>query len=409
MADLKGMAYLKAKLARKQSRVRLRYRFYEMKNAVPDFGISSPPSLRALKSTLGWCSKAVDSLADRLIYRTFEDDLFDMAAIYSANNADILIDDAILSALISSCSFVYISPDGGGYPRLQVIDGGNATGEIDPITNLLTEGYAVLSTDDKGNVISEAWFTPDFTEYHLQGQPPYRVDNPAPYPLLVPIINRPDAKRPFGHSRISRSCMSLMQEAARTLKRAELAGEFSAFPQKYILGTAEDAEIKDTFQAAMSWMLNISKDEDGDKPTVGQFQQLSMAPYVDQLRMFAALFAGETGLTLDDLGFVSDNPSSAEAIKASHENLRLMARKAQRNMAVGLINAGYLAACVRDDYAYNRQQVAATRAVWEPIFEPDAAMLSGIGDGAIKINQAVPGYFGRNNLRTLTGVEADQA
>ena len=35
-------------------------------------------------------------------------------------------------------------------------------------------------------------------------------------------------------------------------------------------------------------------------------------------------------------------------------------------------------------------------------------MLSGIGDGAIKINQAVPEYFGKGNLRDLTGVDADE-
>ena len=32
-------------------------------------------------------------------------------------------------------------------------------------------------------------------------------------------------------------------------------------------------------------------------------------------------------------------------------------------------------------------------------------MLSSIGDGAIKINQAVPGYFNKDNLRGLTGIE----
>ena len=34
-------------------------------------------------------------------------------------------------------------------------------------------------------------------------------------------------------------------------------------------------------------------------------------------------------------------------------------------------------------------------------------MLSSIGDGAIKINQAVPGYFGKTNLRDQTGIDAD--
>ena len=110
-------------------------------------------------------------------------------------------------------------------------------------------------------------------------------------------------------------------------------------------------------------------------------------------------------MTLDDLGFATENPSSAEAIKAAHENLRVTARKAQRTFGSGFLNAGYLATCLRDDYAYYRNQIYMTKPVWEPVFEPDAAMLSSIGDGAIKINQAVPGYFSKDNLRNLTGID----
>src|SRR5699024_2564410 len=144
----------------------------------------------------------------------------------------------------------------------------------------------------------------------------------------VPILYRPDAARPFGHSRITRACMSLMQGALRTLKRSEISAEFYSFPQKYITGIAQDAEW-DKWNATISSFLALTSDENGEKPTLGQFQQQSMSPYTEQLRTFAALFAGETGLTLDDLGFVTDNPSSAEAIKASHESLRLAARRAQ--------------------------------------------------------------------------------
>jgi hypothetical protein len=85
----------------------------------------------------------------------------------------------------------------------------------------------------------------------------------------------------------------------------------------------------------------------------------------------------------------------------------LAARKAQRSFGTGLLNAGYLAACVRDQYPYKRQQLYLTTPQWEPVFEPDAAMLGAIGDGASKINQAVPGYFGPGNLRTLTGIDAN--
>ena len=201
--------------------------------------------------------------------------------------------------------------------------------------------------------------------------------------------------------------MNLMQGALRTLLRAEVSAEFYSFPQKYITGLSEEAEELDKWKAYISSFLAFTKDEEGESPKLGQFTQQSMSPYTEQLRTFASLFAGETGLTLDDLGFVTDNPSSAEAIKASHENLRLAARKAQKTFGSGFLNVGYLAACVRDDFPYKRQQLYLTKAAWEPVFEPDAAMLSGIGDGAAKINQAVPGYFGKENLRDLTGIDAD--
>ena len=407
MADYKGVAYLRGKLAQKRVRVGQRYKYYEMKNAMRDFNIITPPEFKQFSETLGWCGKAVDSLADRLVFRTFRNDNFDLNSIYQMNNSDVLFDSAVLSALISSCSFIYISPDDDGFPRLQVIDGGNATGVIDPITGLLLEGYAVLKRDNNDAPELEAYFTPGRTEYIERGKRGRTDTTKAPYPLLVPILYRPDAARPCGHSRITRACMGIMQGALRTLKRSEISAEFYSFPQKYVLGLSPDAEPLDKWRATISSMLQFTKDEDGDKPTVGQFTQQSMSPYTEQLRTFAALFAGETGLTLDDLGFVTDNPSSAEAIKASHENLRLAARKAQRTFGSGFLNAGYLAACVRDDYAYKRQQIYLTKAAWEPVFEPDAPMLSSIGDGVGKINQAVPGYFGADNLRDLTGIEAD--
>ena len=403
----KGMEYLRRKLTQKRTRVLLRYRYYEMKNFVLDFGISTPPDLRHWNSTAGWCAKAVDSLADRLVFREFADDFFNLNQIYQLNNRDVLFDSAILEALIASCSFLYISEDETGYPRLQVIDGGNATGIPDPITGLLTEGYAVLERDALTQApVLEAYFTFEYTAIYRGGKLESTWRNKAAYPLLVPIVFRPDAKRPFGHSRISRACMSILGSALRTIKRSEISAEFYSYPQKYILGVEQDFDV-DIWKASMSSLLAISADENGKEPKAGQFSQQSMEPHVTQLRMFAALFAGETGLTLDDLGFATENPSSAEAIKAAHENLRLTARKAQRTFGTGFLNAGFLAASVRDDFKYQRQQLYGTAPKWAPVFEPDAAMLSSIGDGAIKLNQAVPGYFGTDNLRDLTGIASE--
>ena len=108
---------------------------------------------------------------------------------------------------------------------------------------------------------------------------------------------------------------------------------------------------------------------------------------------------------MDDLGFVSENPSSVEAIKASHENLRLAGRKAQRSLGSGLLNVAYIAACLRDETPYLRYQFNKTVPKWEPLFEADASALSTIGDGALKINQALDGYIDKEVMRDITGIK----
>lgn len=203
--------------------------------------------------------------------------------------------------------------------------------------------------------------------------------------------------------------MDYQSGAERTLQRSDVSAEFYSFPQKYVSGTDPDADPLDTWQASMSAMLRFDKDESGDKPQLGQFSQQSMSPYTEQLRTWAAMFSGETGLTLDDLGFPTDNPSSAEAIKAAHETLRQIVRKSQRTYGIAFANVGFVAASVRDDMDYSRSLISDMKPIWIPAFEPDAAMISAIGDGAIKMNQAVPNYFTKENLRMLTGIESGEA
>ena len=402
-----GIDYLRGKLAARQDRVNLRYQYYEMKNQMRKIQALIPPEFPVLTYTLGWCAKAVDALADRIIFDGFRHDDFYLEQLFRMNNPDILFDSAVLSALISSCCFLYIGYGDGDYPVIECIDGLNATGIIDTTTNLLTEGYAILENDpETGMPLKEAYFLPDRTEIYISGDLKDTVVHPAGAPLLVPVIYRPDAKRPFGHSRISRSCMDIVQTARRTMLRAEVGAEFYSVPQKYLVGISQKTQF-DNKKASMSSFLKVTNDGNADKPTLGQFEQQSMAPHMEHMKMLASLFAGETGLTLDDLGFTTDNPASYDAIRASHESLRLTARKAQRSFGAGFLNAGYLAACLRDNETYERAVFRDVQPVWQPIFEPDGAALGAIGDAIFKINQAVPDYVGDNAIRAMTGMERD--
>lgn len=404
-----GIEFLRRKLSQKAERVGMRYKYYEMKNRMRKVSALIPPDFRTLTYSIGWCAKAVDTLSDRIVFDGFDGDIAKLNEIYQLNNADILPGSAVLSALISACSFLYIGQRADGYPKIECIDGGNATGIIDTTTNMLTEGYAVLHRDEYGKPDLEAYSLPLKTEYYREGKLEDVFTHKAPYPLLVPVIFRPDAHRPFGHSRISRSCMSIVQSALRTLLRTEVGAEFYSVPQKYILGMSNKlARSFDKPRATLSSLLVLTNNEEtGQAPTLGQFQTGSMAPFTEQMRMLASLFAAETGMTLDDLGFTTENPSSEEAIKASHENLRLTARRAQQTFGTGFLNAGYLAACIRDDYSYERYAFANVRPAWLPIFEPDASALGVLGDAILKINQASEGFMGERNIRALTGLRSD--
>jgi hypothetical protein len=406
---VKGIPYLQKKLDGKRNRVLLRYKFYEQKAFAPDLKISTPQGLEWLNNINGWCTKAVDNLADRLQFDGFGDDMFNFTEMFDQNNPDIFFDDAMLSALISSCSFVLVTRGTetqlGKRIRFQVIDGSNATGIIDDYTKLLTEGYAVLDRDDNDTVTRYAYCVPGETHIFENGEEIAVEKFNSGFCALVPIIYKPDAKRAFGHSRISRACMDYAKSAMRTIKRSEIAAEFYSFPQKYATGLSEDAEMLNTWQASMSALLTFTKDDNGDSPTLGQFQMASFTPHLEQLKAIASMFAGETGLTLDDLGFITSNPSSAEAIKAGHEGLRLAATKAQRCFGVGFKNVGYIGACIRDNEPYLREELFETKALWKPTFEPDAAMLSQIGDGVIKLNQAIDGFVDAEKMRRITGIE----
>ena len=114
MTALKGKAYLQRKLSLKRTRVLTRYDYYDQHLSYLDLGKLIPKQLSAkYNSVLGWCTTSVDRLADRLTVAGFDGDDIDFTEIYRRNNPDILFDSAILSALIGSCSFIYIADEIG--------------------------------------------------------------------------------------------------------------------------------------------------------------------------------------------------------------------------------------------------------------------------------------------------------
>lgn len=98
--EQKGMEYLKQKLAKFSLRGTTRYRYYDMKATDNRRSFLMPVEIQGrYRSCIGWCSKAVDALADRLVFREFADDVFGLNEIFEMNSSDIFFDSAILIPL----------------------------------------------------------------------------------------------------------------------------------------------------------------------------------------------------------------------------------------------------------------------------------------------------------------------
>lgn len=209
-------------------------------------------------------------------------------------------------------------------------------------------------------------------------------------PLMEPMPYEPTLERPFGQSRITRTVMSITDDAVREKARSEVAAEFAAFPQKWLLDTdAETINDKNRYSAAMGVMQEVAKDPDGDSPTIWQSPQLTMQPHIDYMRSLAAQFAGETDLPLSSLGVVSDNPSSAEAIYAAKEDLVIDAQNLNRSNAQALRSVALMALAVAHgtDWATERD---AGHGV-EPMFRDEARpSVVSMSDALLKQVQAIP-------------------
>lgn len=341
----------------KRSRNQLRYNYYNGKNRLKDLGIAIPPPLKNIETVIGWAAKAVDALAVRSRFEGFTLDSgndFPLNQALEANRFRGLYHQAVTSQLIASCSFLTVSRGGIGDPAviISAYSALNAAAIWDERKKRIKCGLAVVDVERK-NEFSEpepTWVNlytdTDIWEIVKFGGGWQAVRHPhlMGRPMMEPLAYRPSLDRPFGKSRISRAVMSISDSAVRTALRTEVSSEFYTAPQKVILG-ADDSifENKTKWEAYIGNWLAIGKDEDGERPTVSQLAQYSMQPHIDYMRSLAARFSGETSIPVSELGVISDNPSSAEAIYAAKESLVIEAETLNESNGYALKEIGMMA------------------------------------------------------------------
>lgn len=335
------------RLLEKRGRNRLRSKYYDGRNELKDIGYSLPPVAKDIEIVVGWPEKAVEALANRVVLDgvTMQDgsDLSrKVADLLDENDLRNTATSAHADALVHSCSFIAaLSGDTSiGEPEaiIQEFSADNATGIWDKRRHGLSDALLVDVSDDGKSVQSIFLMDYEHTVVIVPAGPGYQVYDRTPNTgriLCELLAYKPDAKRPFGRSRISRTVMSLTDSAVRTFLRSEMQAELYSVPPRYFLGVEpelfrdeNDNEIP-TWKLMMDHILAIPKDKDGEKPEVGQFPQYSFEPHSAQLRQTASMFAAATSMPPDMMGVLTDNPSSAEAIDKAQKELCLAAEQCQ--------------------------------------------------------------------------------
>ena len=360
-------ALVRAVLAEWNARLRKnakRSLYYDTEQAFKDLGIALPPQLRNSKTVLGWASQAVRKPAMRTQFEGLRmpgsNDPFELDEVLARNAFALEFGQAVVAAYTHGVAFVTVGKGGPGEVpvQIQAHSAESAAALWDRRNRRVGAAVTVSETDGDRprefvaylpDVVLWCRFTPG------SGWFAERIPNPAGRALVVPVLNDPQLRRPFGRSRLTNAVMELNDMAVRAYVRMEGNAEFYSSPQIALLGVDEAAfgggiPESQKFKLAMERLLALTKDADGDSPSLQQLSQASMQPHSDMLRTIAAAFSAETAIPVSSLGIIHDQPASAEAIRADEHDLLIDASYHNKHIhSASVRDIATLAVMVRDD------------------------------------------------------------
>lgn len=339
----------------------LKLAYYQGEQTVRQLGIAVPPGLSNVKVVVGWAGTVVDVLEERLDWYGWQSDgdTYGLDEVFSANRLALDASRAHLDALIYGTSFAVVGSGDAGEPNplITVHSPRTMTGIWNARTRRLDYALSVATTN--GVVTQATLYSPDETTVFSRNEPGdrWRVEDRDRHrlgrPLAVQLENRP-RNDVCGRSEITKAVRSYTDQAVRTMLAMEIHREFFQAPQRYALGvepedfTASDGTVRTGWETIMGRVWAIGRNEDGEVPTVGQFTPASPEPYINQVKTLAQLLAAEASMPAHYLGFQTDNPASADAIRAGESRLVKRAERRQLGFGDSWLEVARLALLVRD-------------------------------------------------------------
>ena len=363
---------------------------------------------RIRQVVVNWPQLVVDSLEERLDVEGFrfpeeaesDDELW---RIWQANGLDSQSHQGHLDAFIVRRSYVIVGAREGDAktPLITVESAMDVFAEHDPRTGGVTaavkrwceqhEGqspvdYATLYLPD-----ATSWWVKDSAGAWVEDPERQRDDHELGEVPVVPLANRARLKKPGGVSEL-KAVIPLSDAACKIATDMMVSAEYHATPRRVAFGFGEE-DFQDQQGRPLSAFSRIigrvwaterrrGSGEDGGADVI-QFPEAQLKNFHDTLNQLARLVASLAGLPPHFLGYSTENPASADAIRSSESRLVKRAERRQRDWGEAWEQVMRLALRIRDGVWDPRALSLET--IWRDASTPTIAQKA---DAAVKLHVA---------------------
>lgn len=296
---------------------------------------------RITELVINWPQLVADAFETRLDIEGFRyrgnaaiDDALD--EVWQANDLDEQAQQSHLEAIALRRAYIIVgtNPDDAELPFVTVESPMQVWARRDPRTRRVSSAIKRWSAEDGTKTIEHATlYTPDETSSWVKSPKGWELtDAPDTHglgrPPVVPLVNRPRILRPDGRSEYQ-SVIPLADAANKMATDMMTSGEFHAMPRRWVAGMKQEEFVDENGNALNPWARDagtVWASENKDMKA-GQFQESDLQNFHNTIKLLAQLTGHLAALPPHYMGFGSENPPSAEAIKSAEIQL---VKKAER-------------------------------------------------------------------------------
>lgn len=382
---------------------------------------------RLQQVVIAWPELVIDCLDERLDLESFRiagqakpDAGLD--EIWQHNDLDEHSQQAHVEALVMKRSFAIVGSRGAedsldgedtDIPLITVESPLEVHAEWDPRTKVVAAAYKLWCETDseKGEVDHATLYLPRKTLWYLREDGEWVLDEehePDEHNLgvvpVVPIVNRPRIRQPGGKSELA-SIIPISNAANKIATDMMVSAEYHAMPRRVAFGFDDNDFVDQQGRPVSAWSRIAGRIwatmKSKNEADVIQFKEADLKNFHDTINLLAHIVSALGALPQSFLGFATDNPASADAMRASET--RLVKRAERRQSSFG--NRWELAMRLADRIRTGtwRKELRRLESLWRDASTPTIAQSS---DAATKKYQV--GLVPKRQTREDLGYNQEQ-